>query len=65
VIGEFEKAGIWPDLIVTELSPFTTFYEAEDYHQEYYLHNPQQSYCRVVVAPKVAKFRKQYMDKLK
>jgi peptide-methionine (S)-S-oxide reductase len=65
VIQEINAARIWPGPIVTEVTPFTTFYRAEDYHQEYFKHNSQQPYCQVVVAPKVAKFRKEYMAKLK
>ncbi|MBN2304893.1 MAG: peptide-methionine (S)-S-oxide reductase MsrA [Anaerolineae bacterium] len=65
VIAEITSAGIWNDPIVTEIAPLETFYPAEDYHQEYYERNPQQGYCRVVIEPKVAKFRKQYLDKLK
>lgn len=51
--------------IVTELSPLTIFYEAEDYHQDYYKNNQEQGYCNFVIAPKLAKFRKMYADKLK
>ncbi len=65
VMAEISKSGIWSDPLVTELTPATVFYVAEDYHQEYYEHNGSQPYCRVVIAPKVAKFRKQYMDRLK
>jgi peptide-methionine (S)-S-oxide reductase len=65
VIAELEAAGIWDDPIVTEIVPFTAFYPAEDYHQEYFTKNPRQPYCQMVVAPKVAKFRKKYMDRLK
>jgi peptide-methionine (S)-S-oxide reductase len=65
VIQEINAARIWPGPIVTEVTPFTTFYVAEDYHQEYFKHNSQQPYCQVVVAPKVAKFRKEYMARLK
>jgi len=65
VMEEIEKEGIWDDPIVTELAPLDAFYRAEDHHQEYYRRNPYQGYCRVVIAPKVAKFRKRYMDKLK
>jgi peptide-methionine (S)-S-oxide reductase len=64
VIQEFETEGIWDAPIVTELAPFSTFYEAEDYHQKYFEKNPGQGYCRVVIAPKVAKFRKKYQQKL-
>jgi peptide-methionine (S)-S-oxide reductase len=65
VIGELEAEKVWDDSIVTELAPFDQFYPAEDYHQEYYVNNPGQGYCRVVIAPKVAKFRSKYMEKLK
>jgi peptide-methionine (S)-S-oxide reductase len=59
------KARLWDQPIVTEIVPAPTFYPAEDYHQEYFKNNPTQGYCRVVIAPKVAKFRKQYLDKLR
>lgn len=65
VVAELEAAGIWDDPMVTEITPFETFYQAEAYHQEYFQNNAQQPYCRVVIAPKVAKFRKKYTEKLK
>ncbi|ADH64932.1 peptide methionine sulfoxide reductase [Allomeiothermus silvanus DSM 9946] len=65
VIGEFEQAKVWDNPIVTEVVPFEKFYPAEDYHQEYFKKNPYQPYCSFVVAPKVAKFRKHFFDKLK
>ena len=65
VIAELTAAKVWDDPIVTEVVPFEAFYPAEDYHQEYFARNPYQPYCRVVVAPKVAKFRKQYFEQLK
>lgn len=65
VMKEIGEKKLWDDPIVTELSPFTAFYKAEDYHQEYFANNPNQGYCRVVIAPKVAKFRKHYNDRLK
>ena len=65
VIREFTAARMWGNPIVTEVTPFTAFYPAEDYHQRYFAHNPNQPYCRAVVAPKVAKFRKQYVARLK
>jgi peptide-methionine (S)-S-oxide reductase len=65
VIGEINNAQIWNGPIVTEVSPLGVFYPAEAYHQEYFQRNPRQSYCQIVIAPKVAKFRKQYMEKLK
>ncbi len=65
VMGEIERAGIWSAQIVTEIVPLQKFYPAEDYHQRYYEKNPYQGYCMVVVAPKVAKFRKRFQDRLK
>jgi peptide-methionine (S)-S-oxide reductase len=65
VIAEIDSARIWDSPIVTEVTPFTEFYPAEDYHQNYFEKNPYQPYCRAVVAPKVAKFRKQFLEKLK
>lgn len=65
VIAELEAEGVWQDPIVTEVVPFKRFYVAEDYHQEYYRNNPYQPYCQVVIAPKVAKFRKRYLERLK
>jgi peptide-methionine (S)-S-oxide reductase len=64
-IAELNAAGIWDAPIVTQVVPLPAFYKAEDYHQEYFRQNPGQPYCQVVVAPKVAKFRKQFADKLK
>lgn len=65
VIAELNATKLWPQPIVTELSPAPAFYPAEDYHQEYFLNNPQQPYCQIVVAPKVAKFRQQFAHRLK
>jgi peptide-methionine (S)-S-oxide reductase len=65
MIRELDGAGHWRTPIVTEVTPFTAFYRAEDYHQEYYQNNSRQPYCRVVISPKLAKFRKQYVTKLK
>ena len=55
----------WDDLVVTEIEPLETFYRAEDYHQNYFDKNPDQPYCQVVVAPKVAKARQKYAHRLK
>lgn len=60
-----EMAHVWDAPIVTELAPAAPFYKAEDYHQNYFAQHPLQGYCAFVVAPKVAKFRKMYADKLK
>ncbi len=65
VIAELSGAGIWDDPIVTQIEPFKEFYEAEDYHQEYFENNPNQGYCRVVIQPKVEKFEKVFREKLK
>ncbi len=65
VIKEIEAEKIWDAPIVTELAPAKAFYTAEDYHQEYFQNNPNQPYCRVVIAPKVAKFRQHYREQLK
>ena len=65
IIQEINTAGIWDDPIVTEIAPASTFYRAEDYHQEYFRNNSRQPYCTVVVAPKVDKFREKFADKLK
>lgn len=65
VIKSLQEQGVWDRQIVTQLAPFEAFYPAEDYHQEYFANNPQQPYCNVVIAPKVAKFRKQYTEMLK
>jgi len=63
VIKEVSK--IWNAPIVTELAPFKVFYQAEEYHQEYFKRNPEQMYCSVVISPKLSRFRKRYFTKLK
>ncbi len=65
VIKEVAETGLWDRPIVTEVAPLQAFYPAEEYHQKYFARNPHQQYCRTVVAPKVAKFRKQYLTRLK
>jgi len=65
VIAEVAREGLWRDPIVTQLVPYTEFYPAEEYHHRYFERNPYQGYCRVVIAPKVAKFRQKYMERLK
>jgi peptide-methionine (S)-S-oxide reductase len=64
VIDELQRNKLWDDPIVTQVVPFTTFYTAEKYHQDYYSQNQNQPYCQIVIAPKVAKFRKSQMDRL-
>ena len=65
VIARLNAAKLWDDPIVTEVVPAVEFYVAEGYHQEYFSRNPSQPYCRAVVAPKVQKFRKHFLEKLK
>jgi peptide-methionine (S)-S-oxide reductase len=65
VIQELSAARLWGRPIVTDIQPFTKFYPAEDYHQEYFANNAQQPYCQIVIAPKVTKFRKHYLERLK
>ena len=64
VIAELVQEKVWDDPIVTQVVPFTEFYPAEGYHQDYFSKNPNQPYCRAVVAPKVSKMRKAYFDRL-
>jgi peptide-methionine (S)-S-oxide reductase len=64
VIAELERQGVWADPVVTEIEPLETFYPAEEERQGYYRRNPSQGYCRVVIAPKVAKLRSRYLEKL-
>lgn len=63
--AETDASGLWHNPIVTEISPFTKFYEAETYHQNYFNQNAYQPYCRAVIDPKVRKFRKEFQTKLK
>src|SRR5687768_5201903 len=65
VIADLARQGIWEAPIVTQVTPAGTFYQAEDYHQEYFRQNPDQQYCRLVVEPKVIKARKTFMSRLK
>ncbi|MDQ3308945.1 MAG: peptide-methionine (S)-S-oxide reductase MsrA [Gemmatimonadota bacterium] len=65
VIAEMNQAGIWNDPIVTEVSEFSEFFPAGEYHRDYYRRNPNQGYCQIVIAPKVAKFRQKYLANLK
>jgi peptide-methionine (S)-S-oxide reductase len=62
---EAGEAGLWPDPIVTEIVPAADFYEAEEYHRDYYRLNPHQGYCRLVIDPKIRKLQKELADKLK
>ena len=62
---ELDASGLWKKPIVTEIVPFTKFYAAEDYHQDYYQQNRYQPYCFVMIDPKLKKFRKEFADKRK
>jgi peptide-methionine (S)-S-oxide reductase len=62
---QLTSSHVFKNPIVTEITPFTNFYKAEDYHQNYFALNPNQSYCQYVIRPKVEKFKKQFKDKLK
>ena len=65
VMAEIEARGIWGRPLVTTIEPLTVFYPAEAYHDDYYARNPNAGYCRVIVAPKVAKVRKEFTDRLR
>lgn len=64
-ISRIEAEGLYRDTVVTEITPASDFWVAEDYHQDYFVNNPRSGYCAYVIAPKVAKFRKQYFERLK
>lgn len=64
VVKEIAANRLWRGTIVTELTPFQVFYPAEEYHQNYFERNPTQAYCQMVIEPKVAKFRKQFVARL-
>lgn len=65
IIKDFTEKKIYKDPIVTTLEPLTKFYVAEEYHQNYFERNPDKAYCRIVIEPKVLKFRKEFVQKLK
>lgn len=65
VMREIGESGIYGAALVTELEPLKNFYPAEEYHDDYFARNPRQPYCAAVIAPKVAKFRKLYLDRLR
>ena len=60
-----DVSDLWPNSIVTEITPFTNFYEAEAYHHNYFALNPNQPYCRAVIDPKIRKFRKAFQERLR
>jgi peptide-methionine (S)-S-oxide reductase len=65
VVAELTDEEVWGAPIVTEVTAFEAFYPAEEYHQNYFERNPYQPYCMAVIAPKVAKFRKQHLERLR
>jgi len=65
IIGELTASGVWAQPMVTEVKPLAEFYPAEEYHHQYFRRNPEQGYCQVVIAPKLANFRQEYAAKLR
>ena len=65
VIAELTREHVWAEPIVTQVVPTSAFYSAEKYHQDYFANNANQPYCQIVIAPKVAKVRKAYLERLK
>ena len=65
IVAEITEQQIWPDPVVTEITELNNYYEAEAYHQDYFNNNPQNTYCNMVVAPKLAKFKQKFASKLK
>lgn len=65
ILSELDKAEVWPEPIVTQVDPFSNFYLAEEYHDDYYANNPNQGYCQFVITPKVEKFEKVFQKYLK
>lgn len=65
IIKEMTDDGVWPDPIVTEVTQINNYFEAESYHQDYFNNNPQNQYCAMVVAPKLAKFKKTFAQRLR
>lgn len=65
IMEDLNNANIWEDPIVTAIDPFKNFFQAEDYHQEYYDNNKSEGFCQFVITPKIEKFKKVFYDKLK
>ena len=63
--AETDASDLWPDPVVTDIAPFTRFYRAEEYHENYFHLNPNQPYCQAIIDPKIQKFRKAFQDRLK
>lgn len=64
-VAKLEADKVWPDRVVTQIEPLEEFFPAEPYHQDYYRNNKSQGYCQVVINPKLAKFRKEFAERLK
>jgi peptide-methionine (S)-S-oxide reductase len=64
VVKEIVAKRLWRGSIVTEMAPFRVFYPAEEYHRDYFRRNPNQAYCQMIIEPKVAKFRKEFVQRL-
>jgi peptide-methionine (S)-S-oxide reductase len=65
LITELDATKVWDSPIVTQIEPFKRFYKAEEYHSKYFVRHPESGYCSVVIAPKIARLRKKYREKLK
>jgi peptide-methionine (S)-S-oxide reductase len=65
IIKEVDESGMYNSHVVTEVSPCSAFFSGEDFHQDYFRNNPKNPYCQAVVSPKLAKFRKTFVAKLK
>ncbi|MCB4436962.1 peptide-methionine (S)-S-oxide reductase MsrA [Alteromonas sp. McT4-15] len=65
IVAEITEDAIWPDPVVTEIVAINNYYPAEEYHQSYFKNNPQNQYCSMVVAPKLAKFKKTFASRLR
>jgi len=65
IIAEIDDSGMYESAVVTEVTEHSTFFSGEEYHQDYFNNNPENQYCQAVVSPKLAKFRKTFVDKLK
>lgn len=65
IIQRLNSEALWDAPIVTKIEPFKTFYEAEEYHKDYFKRHPEQAYCRLVIAPKIANLQEHYLSKLK
>jgi peptide-methionine (S)-S-oxide reductase len=65
IVAELNKSGAWSNPLVTQVVPASTFYKAENYHQNYYNNNSEAGYCQYVIQPKLEKFRKVFPEKIK